>query len=93
MLNTLLGIRTYNDLLSNPAAGSIWEGFVLMQIKIVLPYNTDFCYYRTNHGAELDVVLPFPQGHRIGVKVKFSSTPTLSRGNYDAMKDLDIKQL
>jgi predicted AAA+ superfamily ATPase len=93
MLNTLLGIRTYNDLLSNPAAGAIWEGFVLMQIKMVLPYNTDICYYRTNHGAELDVVLTFPQGQRIGVEVKFSSTPKLSRGNYEAMKDLDIKQL
>lgn len=92
MLNTLMGIRTYNDLLSNPAAGAIWEGFVLMQIKTVLPYNTDICFYRTNHGAELDVVLTFPQGLRIGVEIKFSSSPTLSRGNFEAMRDLDIKQ-
>jgi predicted AAA+ superfamily ATPase len=93
IVNYLLGTTDYNDLLSNPYAGNIWEGFVIQQIKAILPYNVSICYYRTNHGAELDLILTFPSQKKIGVEIKFSSTPSLSRGNYEVMKDLNLKQL
>lgn len=93
ILNSLLGIRNYNDLLSNPAAGYIWEGFVIEQIKNILPYNSTTCFYRTNHGAELDLVLTLPNGKKMGIEIKFSSAPKLTKGNYEAMKDLELEQL
>lgn len=93
MLNYVLGIGSYNDLLSHPAAGNIWEGFVLSQIKAILPYNASLCYYRTGHGAELDLVITLPRGKRIGIEIKLSSAPKLSKGNYESMKDLRLKQL
>lgn len=93
ILNSILGIRNYNDLLANPAAGNIWEGFVLEQIKNLLPYNASPCFYRTNHGAELDVIVTLANEKRIGVEIKFSTSPKLTKGNYEAMKDLDLEQL
>lgn len=93
ILNYLLGICTYNDLLSNPNAGNVWEGFVIQQIKAILPYNVNVCYYRTNHGAELDLILTFSNQKKIGVEIKLSSTPSLSRGNYEVMKDLKLEKL
>jgi len=93
ILNYLLGISNYNDLLSNPNAGNVWEGFVLQQIKTILPYNASICFYRTNHGAELDLVITFPNQKKIGVEIKLSASPSLSRGNYEALKDLGITHL
>jgi uncharacterized protein len=93
VLNYLLGIYTYNDLLAHPHAGAIWEGFVIQQIRSVLPFNTDRCFYRTQHGAEIDLVISLANQQRIGVEIKFSSAPALTRGNYEAMKDLNLQHL
>lgn len=93
ILNYLLGITSYNDFLAHPQAGNIWEGFVLQQIKTILHYNMDLCFYRTNHGAEIDLILMFPDNKKIGVEVKLSSSPSLSRGNYEAMEILGLEKL
>lgn len=93
ILNYLLGITSYNDFLAHPQAGNIWEGFVLQQIKTILHYNMNLCFYRTNHGAEIDLILMFPDNKKIGVEVKLSSSPSLSRGNYEAMEVLGLEKL
>jgi predicted AAA+ superfamily ATPase len=93
VVNYLLGITTYNDFLSHPNAGGIWEGYVIQQIKAVMPYNVNMSYYRTGHGAELDVILTLPNQKQIGVEIKLSSSPSLSRGNYEVMTDLQLEQL
>jgi predicted AAA+ superfamily ATPase len=38
-------------------------------------------------------VLSYSNGKKIGVEIKFSSTPSLSKGNYEAMKDLQLDKL
>jgi uncharacterized protein len=93
ILNYLLGIYNYNALLGHPSVGAVWEGFVIEQIINILPPDVDKTYYRTQHGAEIDLVLSFSDGKKIGIEVKFSSTPTLSRGNYEAMNDLLLDKL
>jgi predicted AAA+ superfamily ATPase len=93
ILNYLLGIKDYNDFLANPNAGGIWEGFVIQQIRSVLKSDCDRCFYRTSHGAEIDLVLTFPNQKRIGVEIKLSASPSLTRGNYEAMNDLKLETL
>lgn len=90
ILNYLLGLKDYNDLLAHPNAGGIWEGFVLQQIQSALPLDTDLCFYRTSHGAEIDVILTSANQKRIGIEIKLSSSPKLSRGNYEAINDLQL---
>lgn len=93
ILNYLLGIKDYNDLLAHPNAGGIWEGFVIQQIQSVLYTDVDKCFYRTGHGAEIDLVLTFSNQKRIGIEIKLSSSPSLTRGNYEAMNDLKLNAL
>jgi predicted AAA+ superfamily ATPase len=93
IVNYLVGINNFNDFLSHPSAGNIWEGFVLQQIKSILPYNVSSCFYRTSHGAEIDLILSFPNQKHIGVEIKLSSSPSLSKGNYEAMSDLGLTHL
>ncbi len=93
IVNYLMGITNYNDFLSSPSAGNIWEGFVLQQIKAALPYNVNACFYRSNHGAEIDLILTFPNQKTIGVEVKLNTSPSLSKGNYEVMKELKLERL
>ncbi len=93
IVNYLLGINSYDDLVSHPDAGNIWEGFVIEQICSLLPYDVDKSFYRTQHGAEIDLILSYSNGHKIGIEIKFSSSPSLSKGNYEAMKDLQLDKL
>jgi predicted AAA+ superfamily ATPase len=93
LLNVLQGIYEYNDLLAHPLAGAIWEGFVIQQIKMILPYTSQIQFYRTSHGAEVDLIISSPNKPPIGVEMKLSSAPSLSRGNYEVMNDLNLKTL
>ena len=93
LLNYLNGLSDYQSLFSYPNVGAIWEGFVINQIKSVLTFDVDYCYYRTQHGAEIDLIVTISNSKRIGVEMKFSSSPTLTRGNYEAMEDLQLEKL
>ena len=93
LLHVLQGIYDYNDLLAHPLAGAIWEGFVIQQIKMILPYNSQIQFYRTSHGAEIDLIISIPNKRAIGVEMKLSSAPSLSRGNYEVMNDLNLEML
>lgn len=93
ILNYLLGIKDYNDFLANPGAGAIWEGFVIQQIKALLPIDTDVSFYRTSNGAEIDLIISFSNQKRIGIEVKLSTAPTLTKGNYEAVSDLNLETL
>jgi predicted AAA+ superfamily ATPase len=59
----------------------------------VLEPEIDLCFYRSSHGNEIDAVLTHPDRRRIGVEIKFSSTPTLTRGSHEAVRDLNLDRL
>jgi len=89
-LDSLLGIREVNDLLGHPSTGASWEGFVLEQIAAHLPAGASISLYRTAAGAELDVVVE--QGRRkLGFEVRFSSTPKVTKGFWQACEDVGVE--
>ena len=45
-------------------------------------------FYRTSNGAEVDLVLTFPDQTTWAIEIKRSSAPTLSRGFYQAATDV-----
>ncbi len=45
-------------------------------------------FYRTSHGAEVDLVLAWPGGEEWAVEIKRSLAPTLERGFHSALADL-----
>ena len=68
--------------------GGSWEGYVIQQIIAQLKYNIHPFFYRTADGTELDLVLVKGITPVLGVEIKYSNAPKLSRGNNIALEDL-----
>ncbi|GAB4276109.1 MAG: ATP-binding protein [Coriobacteriia bacterium] len=88
LVHALLGIGDKDALLSHPVIGASWEGFVIENLLTVAPEGVDGYYYRTAGGAEIDLLLRFPDGRLWAVEVKRSLTPKPERGFHAACKDL-----
>lgn len=91
LLHALLGIRSLDELAGHPVVGPSWEGWVLEQIAQLLSPQWGLSFYRTATGAEMDVVAERGE-RRIGFEIKLSSAPSLSKGFWSAMKDLQLEQ-
>ncbi|MFQ5641909.1 MAG: ATP-binding protein [bacterium] len=57
ILHYLAGIADFETLQSHVLIGHSWEGYVIEQIRQVLPEEISLCYYRTQNGTESDLVL------------------------------------
>lgn len=88
LLHHLLRVRNYDALLGNPVVGASWEGYVIEQIMRATHRKWEYYFYRTQHGAESDLVLVSPSGELYCIEIKFSSAPALSRGFYQSIADL-----
>ena len=93
MLHYLLGLMSYDALLGNIAVGNSWEGFVVSQIAAALRSDDELYYYRTQDGAEIDLLVRRNNRWLTAAEIKFSSAPSLSKGTYIAMEDLGIEKL
>src|SRR4030043_1189685 len=92
LLHTLLNIRTIEDLHSHPSLGSSWEGFIVEQILGILPERWQAYFYRTGAGADIDLVL-FDSKHKpIAIEIKYSMSPKVDRGFWNAYEDLSCKK-
>jgi predicted AAA+ superfamily ATPase len=53
----LLGLDSMENLLSHPQLGLSWEGYAIEQIAGVLPQEYSLHFYRTQKGADCDLLL------------------------------------
>jgi len=86
--HTLVNISDYNTLLSHAITGGSWEGFVIENICGVLPYNARPYYYRSQAGAEIDLILEFSPTEKWAIEIKRSSVPSIGKGFYIAADDI-----
>jgi uncharacterized protein len=88
ILHYLLGVNDFVALSGNPIIGSSWESFVFNQVLALKPDGIDLYFYRTHHGAEVDLV--FARGYSVvaTAEVKYSNSPQLTKGNFHAIEDL-----
>ncbi len=93
MLHHLLGITDFNTLMGNIGVGNSWEGFVINQIRSLLPPSDELYFYRTQDGAEIDLLVRRNNNWLFGAEIKLSNSPTLTKGNHIAMEDLGLKHL
>mgnify|MGYP000154928104 CR=1 FL=1 len=91
LLHALLKLDSLSEILSHPVCGSSWECFVIENILQSLSNKWSYGFYRTQAGAELDLVLE-KGTRRIAVECKLSHTPTLSKGFWRACEDLEIEE-
>jgi uncharacterized protein len=88
LAHALLGISDYAALAGHPVVGASWEGFVIENLLAATPARTLASFYRTAAGAEIDLVLDFPDGDRWAVEIKRGLAPRPDRGFHHARQDL-----
>lgn len=59
LLHTLLGIKSFDELLGHPVVRMSSEGFVIESILSVAPRVVKPYFYRTAAGSEIDVILGY----------------------------------
>lgn len=88
LLHRLLGIDSYDALLSNPVLGKSWEGFVVENIHSVLPRRAETYFYRTTAGAEIDLVIKMPSSEIWAVEIKHGTAPKLGKHYSQTCRDV-----
>ncbi len=88
VLHYFMNITTENDMQGHPIKGSSFEGFVIEQIVQMLPDNYNIFFYRTQHGAECDLVITQSIKPIMAIEIKYSSTPRLTKGNMISFEDI-----
>jgi hypothetical protein len=91
LLHSLLKNKTWDALHGHPMSGHSWEGFVIEQVINTLPENGEKYFYRTNAGAEIDLIV-FIENRPVAIEVKYSSTPKVSKGFWSAYEDMECKK-
>jgi len=91
LLHALLEIENINQLLGHPVYGMSWEGYAIENITNLL-YDWESWFFRTATGNEIDLILT-KGGKKIAFECKATSSPSVTRGTYEAMKDTSIEEL
>jgi predicted AAA+ superfamily ATPase len=88
LVHALLGIGNEESLLSHPVVGQSWECFVIENLLNSAPELAQGYFYRTSSGAEIDLLMVWPDGKKWAVEVKRSLSPKVGRGFHSAHDDL-----
>ncbi|MGH7727645.1 MAG: ATP-binding protein [Vulcanimicrobiaceae bacterium] len=80
IVHALLEIETMNALAGNPVFGPSYEGFVIENLLAADQGRHAASFFRTEDGAEIDLVLEAGGAVDIVVEIKRSSAPSMSRG-------------
>jgi predicted AAA+ superfamily ATPase len=88
IFHAVTGIESFEDLEGYIGKGNSWEGFVIQQIISVLKPNVEPYFYRTQDGAEIDLLLVKGNKPVLGIEIKYSNTPKISRGTTVSLNDL-----
>ena len=95
LVHALLGIPDTEALLGHPVAGASWECFVIENIINTAasrgrPVQASF--YRSIAGAEIDLLLTWPDGTTWAVEIKRSLAPKLERGFHSGCTDVQPRR-
>lgn len=89
LLHGLLGIADKDSLLGHPVLGGSWEGMAIENLIGVAGRDAEPSFYRTSGGAEIDLVLAWPDGREWAIEVKRTLAPKLERGARSALADVE----
>lgn len=89
LLHSLLGIADKEALLGHPVVGGSWEGLVIENLIAIAGDEAEPSFYRTGGGAEVDLVLTWPDGREWAIEVKRTLSPKLERGVRSALADIE----
>ena len=88
ILHRLSNIASSTDMLNHIIAGASWEGYVIEQIRRHTFQRWEYYFYRTQKGAEADLMLIAPNGKKVIIEIKLSNAPSVSRGFHEVVADI-----
>lgn len=88
LVHALLNILDKEALLAHPVVGQSWECFVIENLLVCSATKAQGYFYRTSGGAEIDLLLSWPDGNLWAIEIKRSLSPKLERGFHAACADL-----
>lgn len=88
LAHALLGLTDKEAVLSHPVAGASWEGAVIENLLAVVEGQAEASFYRTSAGAEIDLLLGWPDGREWAIEVKRTLAPKLEKGMRSALGDI-----
>jgi len=88
LVHALLGIGSADALFGHPVVGASFEGFAVENIAAACAGEATCHFYRTSGGAEVDLVLAWPDGSLWAIDVKRGLAPKVERGFHSACEDL-----
>lgn len=88
LVHALLGLADKEALLGHPVVGASWEGMAIENLLSVLGDRALPSFYRTSGGAEIDLVLDWPDGRVWAIEIKRTLSPKLERGMRSALEDI-----
>ena len=88
LVHALLNIPDKETLLSHPVVGQSWECHVMENLLVCAGDRAQGYFYRSSGGAEIDLLLAWPDGSLWAVEIKRSLTPKVERGFHAACGDL-----
>lgn len=89
IVHALLSIGEKETLLAHPVIGQSWEGFVIENLLNSAGNQVQGFFYRTSGGAEIDLLLAWPDDQLWAVEIKRSLNPRPERGFHSACADLE----
>lgn len=88
LVHALLGIGEMEALFAHPVVGQSWEGFVVENLLAAANDRAQGYFYRTGGGAEIDLLLAWPDDRLWAIEIKRSLSPKPERGFHVACQDL-----
>jgi predicted AAA+ superfamily ATPase len=92
LLHGLLELETLNDLLGHPVCGLSYEGHCIANLIQAAGSRRAPYFYRTQVGAEIDLVLEKGGKPEMAIEIKRSMAPSPEKGFAIACDDLQIAQ-
>lgn len=95
ILHAFKDIVQERALFDDPQVGASWEGFVIEQIIEAMQHvltDGQAYFYRTQQGAECDLLIEHNGKVKVAIEIKMSSAPQISKGFRIAMADTKAQQ-
>jgi uncharacterized protein len=92
IVHALLELERRDEVVGHPVAGPSYEGMAIENLIEAAGERRTACFYRTQDGAEIDLVLVRGGTPEIAVEIKRSSAPSPDKGFAIACDDLGIHQ-
>ncbi len=88
LMHRLIGIHDLEQLQGSIWLGHSWETYVIEEIVRVGGKAFEYSFYRTQSGAEVDLILRGSSGKLVMIEIKYSANAAPSKGFYTAAEDL-----